>query len=203
MCVCVRVRARACAHVRACVCKLPYHLQTTVLLLHQSCYWWKYQWKPSFHMAVYLLSCSVELFLQKQNNVLWAQTWVSGRAKSQTKWNLVNTMARGQLEFQYSPKTTVPQARLDTVHCHYARSNCFSTFLPYFSQWYPLNASGLWYKEGNSLFVLQDPNLLAPYASFLKNNSYDHLLRFCYLWLSISGGCSHVPFSRLTSELWM
>jgi hypothetical protein len=30
---------------------------------------------------------------------------------------------------------------------------------------------------------------------------YDCLLRFCYLWLSISGGCFCVPFSRLTSEL--
>lgn len=36
---------------------------------------------------------------------------------------------------------------------------------------------------------------------FLKNGTYDILLRFCYLWLSISGGCSCVPFSRLTSEL--
>jgi hypothetical protein len=119
-------------------------------------------------MDVYLLSCSAELFLRKQNNVLWAQTWVSGRAKSQTKWDLVNIMARGQLEFRYSPKPTAWQARFDTLHHHYARSNCLSTFLAYFTQRYPLNASGLWYKEGNSLFVIQNRYLLAPYVSFLK-----------------------------------
>jgi hypothetical protein len=140
-------------------------------------------------------------FSTEAKNVLWVQTWVSGRAKSQTTWDLVNIMAGGQLEVQYSPKTAALQARFDTVHHHYARYNCFSNLLAFFTQWYLLNASGPWYKEGNSLSVLHDQNFLAPYIGFLKNDTYDILLRFCYLRLSISGGCSCVPFSRLTSEL--
>jgi hypothetical protein len=83
---------------------------------------------------------------------------------------------------------------------HSASSLCEIQLFLHFSAYFTHN-SGLWYKERNSLFVLQDQNLLAPYINFFKNDSYDCLLRFCYLWLSISGGCSCLPFSRLTSEL--
>jgi hypothetical protein len=41
-------------------------------------------------------------------------------------------MAGEQLEVQSSPKTAALQARFDTVHCHYARYNGFSTFLAFF-----------------------------------------------------------------------
>jgi hypothetical protein len=101
-----------------------------------------------------LLSPSVEFLWHTQNIDLWAKSWVSGRAGNCTELDLENT---GEGVPPPPPQQTNFYTGKEEWHGTLSLCRVW-LFYPFFSssaKWHASNASALWYKTRNLLFLPQ------------------------------------------------
>ena len=93
-----------------------------------------------------------EFLLGMQNDDIWAQCWVLGRAK--VTWSKIwrTGFAVGWLKFGGLRTLLYSWSQCDKVHCRGSDPNWFSIFLAFSITWHPSNASEHWHKR-NLIFA--------------------------------------------------